>query len=231
MDVLAKWEPGLSQAKHSVDGVDKHPNTLLHDIGRSTPGHQENNMKNLRSPACSKNSNASQSQKQQMACLIHSTLLMEQRSNFGNSPLDLNRWISLLDKVRNVGSITTALSGSVVVPVIIWIHTYYKLYTWPTSIIVQNKYRPKVTEILTKRHATYSGRHRQPEWLPWAQRAVPMFQCCWCDRLVSTQKAVKTHISNLTKMDKGVLLLFTGKSICKLLGLNYVIIGNNGNNR
>ena len=57
-----------------------------------------------------------------------------------------------------------------------------------------------VTEILTKRQATR------------AQRAVPMFQCCWCDRLFSTQKAVKTHISNLTKIDKGVLPLFNGKS-------------------
>ena len=45
-----------------------------------------------------------------------------------------------------------------------------------------------------------------------------MFQCCWYDRLSATQKTVKTYISNLTKIDKDVLLLFTGKSAAERPG-------------
>ena len=39
-----------------------------------------------------------------------------------------------------------------------------------------------------------------------------MFQCHGCDRLFSIQTAVKTHISNLTKIVKGILILFRSKS-------------------
>ena len=48
--------------------------------------------------------------------------------------------------------------------------------------------------------------------------SVHMFQCCRCDRLFSTQKAVKTHFSNLTKNDKSAPLLFTGKSAAERPG-------------
>ena len=49
---------------------------------------------------------------------------------------------------------------------------------------------------------------------PWALRAVPIFRCCRCDRLFFSKRLSRitdtvTHISNLTKIDKGVLLLFT----------------------
>ena len=72
---------------------------------------------------------------------------------------------------------------------------------------MSQKFLPKGT-----RPGPDSDRHRQG--LPWAQRAVQMFQCCGSDRLFSTQKAIKTHISNLTKIDEGVLLLrlFTSRS-------------------
>ena len=37
----------LSQSEHCVDRVDTRSNILLDDIGWSTPGHKENNTKNL----------------------------------------------------------------------------------------------------------------------------------------------------------------------------------------
>ena len=39
----------LSQSEHCMDGVDTRSNIFLDDIGWSTPGHEENNMKN---PPC-----------------------------------------------------------------------------------------------------------------------------------------------------------------------------------
>ena len=45
--------------------------------------------------------------------------------------------------------------------------------------------------------------------LSWS-RAMPIFQCCWCDRLFSTQQAVKTHISLKIKINIVVLVFGKG---------------------
>ena len=47
MDVLANESLVLSQSKHRMDGVDTRLNIFLDDIRWRTPGHEENNMKNL----------------------------------------------------------------------------------------------------------------------------------------------------------------------------------------
>ena len=132
--------------------------------------------------------------------------------NIGISPLDLNRWDSLLDKGTAAGSITATSSG----PTSCGCHVsfrrrdfpaynLYNLYTCTTRVPVQivyltylydcpKKYRPKLN--LTYRTARNQGVTRTftgSLGLPWALHAVPMFQCCRCYRLFSRQKAVTTH--------------------------------------
>ena len=78
----------------------------------------------------------------------------------------------------------------------LWQAYTYKLYIWPASIIVENKYRLKCHRnalLQTAPTATVT-------YLLWT-RAVQMFPCFGCDRLVSTQQPVKTHIS-LDSKDK-----------------------------
>ena len=128
------------------------------------------------------------------------------------SPLNLNPFYSFLDKVTAAGSITTTSSGwpcklsqriflRVLVQIVHLPYTHICTNcTLDLPLLLSKKIQAQIKCHLPNgtRPGPDFDLHRQ--WLPWAQRAVPMFQCCWCDRLFSIQQAVKSHISNLTKI-------------------------------